>query len=133
MSKFGDFSAEAYEALRQAYADTTNNQPVEEEQTGYDLAGQNYKLETIDARPEYLKETGLWQYPDGTTDYEKPDPDTLITALQEGQGVDALDDEELDALVNEIMATDIDEVETDDEFGGHDGESAAAEAEEAGE
>ena len=104
MSKFGDFTHEAYQALREAYANEANN-PIEEENTGYNLAGQNYGLETVDARGEYLDKTGLWRYPTGTTDYEKPDPESLVTALQNE------DDEDLDALIDEIL----NEVEDDDE------------------
>jgi hypothetical protein len=114
----GDFSAEAYEALRAAYADQINA-PLEEENKGYDLAGQNYKLETVDARGEYLAsgKVPMWQYPTGTTDYEKPDPESLVTALQNE------DDEDLDALIDEIL----NEVEDDDESAGLDGEPATTE------
>ena len=98
MSKFGDFSADAYAALKEAYADQLNN-PIEEENTGYNLAGQNYGLETVDARGEYLAsgKVPMWQYPTGTTDYERPDPESLITALQDNE------DEDLDALIDEIL------------------------------
>ena len=99
MTSFGDFSASAYDALRAAYADQMKA-PLEEEQTGYDLAGQNYKLETEDARAEYTSKTGLWTYPSGHSDYEKPDPDSLITALQTTGGEE---EEEIDALIDEIL------------------------------
>ena len=116
MSKFGDFSADAYAALKEAYADQLNN-PIEEENTGYSLAGQNYGLETVDARGEYLDKTGLWQYPTGHTNYERPDPESLVTALQNE------DDEDLDALIDEIL----NEVEDNDESAGLDGEPTTAE------
>jgi hypothetical protein len=120
MSKgFGDFTAEAYDALREAYADQMTA-PLEEENEGYDLQGQNYKLETIDARAEYLDQTGLWQYPSGNSDYEKPDPDSLITSLEVEKG-----DADIDALIDEILGE-----EEDDEFTGYDGESTPIEEKE---
>ena len=120
MSKgFGDFTAEAYDALREAYADQMTA-PLEEENEGYDLQGQNYKLETIDARAEYLDQTGLWQYPSGHSDYEKPDSDSLITSLEVEKG-----DADIDALIDEILGE-----EEDDEFTGYDGESTPIEEKE---
>lgn len=118
---FGDFTSEAYDALREAYADQMNA-PLEEENEGYNLQGQNYKLETVDARAEYLTsgKVKLWEYPDGTTDYEKPDPESLITSLQATNE----DEDELDALIEEILGE-----ETDDESTGYSSESAITEEE----
>ena len=116
---FGDFTAEAYDALREAYADQMNA-PLEEENEGYNLQGQNYKLETIDARAEYLDKTGLWKYPSGNSDYEKPDPDSLVTSLQVEDG-----EEDIDTLIDEILGE-----EDNDESTGYDGESAPVEDEE---
>jgi hypothetical protein len=108
MNKFGDFNSEAYDALRAAYADQLSA-PLEEERTGYDLAGQNYKLETEDARGDYLGKTGLWSYPTGHSDYEKPDPDSLITALQTTGGGE---EEEIDTLIEEILGEETKDGET---------------------
>jgi hypothetical protein len=104
MTSFGDFSASAYDALRAAYADQLND-PLAEEESGYEVAGMNYKLETEDARADYLSsgKVPMWQYPTGTTDYEKPDPESLVTALQNE------DDEDLDALIDEILGEATDE------------------------
>ena len=107
MNKFGDFTSEAYDALRAAYADQLSA-PLEEENTGYDLAGQNYKLETEDARGDYLGKTGMWTYPSGHSDYEKPNPDSLITALQTTGGSE---EQEIDSLIDEILG----EEETNDD------------------
>lgn len=103
---FGDFNAAAYDALREAYADQMSA-PLEEENEGYNIQGQNYKLETVDARGGYLDKTGLWKYPDGTTEYEKPTAESLITSLQATNE----DEDELDALIEEILG----EEETTDE------------------
>jgi hypothetical protein len=123
MNKFGDFSADAYEALRSAYADQINN-PIEEENAGYDLAGMNFPLETEDASGDYLGKTGLWSYPSGHSDYEKPDPDSLITALQTTDSEEEIEDlideilgeeideeEEIDALIDEVLGEEIDDDE----------------------
>jgi hypothetical protein len=103
MNKFGDFTSEAYDALRSAYADQLSA-PLEEERTGYDVAGQNYPLETEDARGDYLKSTGLWKYPSGHSDYERPDPDSLITALRTTDGGEEDGgEEEIDSLIDELL------------------------------
>ncbi len=114
---FGDFNAAAYDALREAYADQMSA-PLEEENEGYNIQGQNYKLETVDARGEYIDKTGLWKYPDGTTEYEKPTAESLITSLQKGE------DEDIDTLIDEILGE-----ETNDEPTGHPSESATTEEE----
>ena len=104
MSKaFGDFTAEAYDALKAAYADQMKA-PLAEEENGYDLQGQNYPLETSDARGDYLEKTKLWKYPDGHSPYEKPDPESLVTALQPEEG-----DEGIDSLIDEILGEDNDD------------------------
>ena len=105
MTSFGDFTADAYDALRAAYADQLND-PLAEEESGYEVAGMNYKLETEDARSDYLKSTGLWTYPSGHSDYEKPDPDTLITALQTRGGQD---EDDIDTLIDEILGEETDD------------------------
>lgn len=107
MTSFGDFTADAYDALRQAYANQLND-PLAEEQAGYEVAGQNYGLETIDARNDYLKSTGLWTYPSGHSDYEKPNHDTLITALQTRGGED---EDDIDALIDELLGEETDDGE----------------------
>jgi len=122
MTKFGDFTSEAYDALREAYANESK-QPLEEEIKGYDLDGQNYPVETEDARATYLDKVPLWQYPTGHSDYEKPDPDSLITSLR-GEETTEEELEDIDALIDEILEGDddnddapIDEIlgdETDD-------------------
>ena len=101
MNKFGDFTSEAYDALRSAYADQLSA-PLEEERTGYDVAGQNYPLETEDARGDYLSsgKVPMWTYPSGHSDYERPDPNSLITALQKTGGGE---EEEIDSLIDEIL------------------------------
>ena len=106
MTKFGDFSSEAYDALREAYANETK-QPLEEEEKGYDLEGQNYPVETEDARATYLEKVPLWQYPTGHSDYEKPDPDSLITSLQEEETQEDIDD--LNSLIDEILGEENDD------------------------
>ena len=100
MAQFGDFNKESYDALREAYANE-GRQPLEEEEKGYDLEGQNYPVETEDARATYLDKVPLWQYPTGHSDYEKPDPDSLITSLQEDTSDEELED--IDALIDEIL------------------------------
>ncbi len=114
MAQFGDFNKEAYDSLREAYANE-GRQPLDEEEKGYDLEGQNYPVETEDARAPYLDKVPMWQYPTGHSDYEKPSPDSLITSLQETAEEEELGD--IDALIDEILS----EVEEDDESDGHTG------------
>lgn len=124
MSGFGGFSQEAYDQLRQSYAQQLLK-AEEAENAGVTIGQDRLGLETAPLRSPWLDKTGLWQYPDGRGDHldvQKKQVD-LLAALQkedEEEDVDlsTMSDEEIDSLIDEVLAEiddGEDEVEEDDE------------------
>ena len=60
----GDFSAEAYQQLREAY-DKEQQRQVDDEIAGTKLMGQEYGLETLPVDSPWADKIDLWKYPDG--------------------------------------------------------------------
>lgn len=137
MSGFGSFSQEAYDQLKEAYASQLL-EAEEIEKAGVKIGQDTLGVETAPFKADWLDKTGLWKYPDGKGDYtdRKQTPEDLLAALRDGDGnvavaaeeesdeeldLDALSDEELDAYIDEIMASideeegDADDSESDDE------------------
>ena len=128
MSGFGSFSQEAYDQLKEAYASQLL-EAEEIEKAGVKIGQDTLGVETAPFKADWLDKTGLWKYPDGKGDYtdRKQTPEDLLAALRDENGnvavateeesdeelnLDALSDEELDAYIDEIMAS-IDEEEGD--------------------
>lgn len=122
MSGFGSFSQEAYEQLQQAYAAQLQKAEETEEQ-GVKIGSDTLGVETAPVRSAWLDKTGLWQYPDGRgerQDVEQKQQD-LLAALRDSEGnlpaedeeleLSDMSDEELDAMIDEVLA----EIESDEE------------------
>jgi hypothetical protein len=130
MSGFGQFSQEAYDQLREAYADSlTQAEDVEKE--GIKIGGETLGLETAPFKADWLDKTGVWQYPSGKGDYQdaRQSPEDLMAALRDENGeiensssdadieneeedvdLESMTDEEFDAYINELLV----EMEDDD-------------------
>lgn len=135
MSGFGSFSQEAYDQLKEAYA-AQLLEAEEVENAGVKVGSDTLGVETASFKADWLDKTGLWRYPDGRGDYtdRKQTPDDLLAALRDEDGnvavateqeesdeelnLDDLSDEELDAYIDEIMASLDEEGEEDDELEG---------------
>jgi hypothetical protein len=124
MSGFGSFSPEAYAKLQEAYANELSK-AEEAEAAGVKIGNDTLGVETAPLRSAWLDKTGLWQYPDGKGEYQdkKQSPEDLLAALRNGEGevelpeeelsdeeaaaeLDSMTDEELDRLIDEILAED---------------------------
>lgn len=130
MSGFGSFSQEAYDQLREAYAQQLAR-AEEIEQAGVQIGSETLGVETAPVRSDWLDKTGLWKYPDGKGEYQDVEQkqQDLLAALRNEQGeietsdddqvdLSSLSDEELDAMIDEIVGEleeDDDEVDEDDE------------------
>ncbi len=121
MSGFGGFSPEAYDQLRQSYAQQLLK-AEEAEAAGVTIGQDRLGLETAPLKSPWLDKTGLWQYPDGRgehMDVQKKQLD-LLAALQRDEEDDvdlaSLSDEEIDSMIEEVLAEiDEDEVEEGEE------------------
>ena len=120
MSGIGSFSQEAYEQLRAAYASELLRAD-DQENAGVTIGKDSMGVETAAFNSMWLDKTGLWKYPDGKgedQDVEQKQQDLLaVLRNDDGEvvipsGID--DEEELDALVDEVLE-EIDENETDDD------------------
>jgi len=132
----GDFNAEAYQQLREAY-DKEQQRQVDDEIAGTKLMGQEYGLETLPVDSPWADKIDLWEYPDGkrSREDEKQSPDEILQIMRDAaqerveakkeaedpDGLDEMSDEELDEHVNKILAEagvedeDVDEESEDDE------------------
>lgn len=115
MSGFGGFSQEAYDQLRQSYAQQLLK-AEEAENAGVTIGQDRLGLETAPLQSPWLDKTGLWQYPDGRgehMDVERKQIDLLAALQQEEEEVDleSLSDEEIDSLIDEVLA----EIDGDDD------------------
>ena len=131
----GDFTQEAYQQLRAAYADSLSTQE-DQELEGKEIFGQKMTLETLPVNSPWRDKIKDWQYPDGKTEYQdgKQSPDEILQLMRdsvtEKKAADAeaeeMTDEELDAVLDEILnETDDDEEEDelDDDLIAEDEES----------
>ena len=124
----GDFSAEAYQQLREAY-DKEQQRQVDDEVAGTKLMGQEYGLETAPVDSPWADKIDLWKYPDGKQPREdvKQSPEEILQIMRDAaqervdakkeeedpDGLDEMSDEEFDAHIDKILADA--EVDTDEE------------------
>ena len=126
----GDFSQEAYQALREAYANELVTQEEAEIQ-GVSVMGQELSTETIPVDSPWLEKVGLEQYPSGKSAYsDEPQrtPEEVLEIMRasvakneedESEEVEeteeeSMSDEEVDNLIDSIL-DDEDEKEDDTE------------------
>ena len=115
----GDFSAEAYEQLREAYNKEQQRQ-VDDELAGTQLMGQQYGLETAPIDSPWADKIDLWQYPDGKRPHEdnKQSPDEILQIMRDAaqERIDAnKEPEETEEAEEEEEVTDEVETETETE------------------
>jgi hypothetical protein len=122
----GDFSAEAYQQLREAY-DKEQQKAVDDELAGTKLMGQEYGLETLPVDSPWADKIDRWEYPDGRSQYldKHQSPEEILEIMRQSaqervdakkaeedpEGVDEMSDEEFDAHIDKILAN----AEVDDE------------------
>ena len=116
----GDFTQEAYQQLRAAYADSLSTQE-DQELEGKEIFGQKMTLETLPVNSPWRDRIKDWQYPDGKTEYQdgKQSPDEILQLMRdsvvEKKTADAeaeeLSDEELDAILDQILEEGDDEAD----------------------
>ena len=127
----GDFSQEAYQALREAYANQLTGQD-EQELEGVQVMGQRMTMETLPVDSPWRDKIEKWQYPTGKSAYAdgpQKTPEEVLelmreaaaerdvadaAAAKEEDDIDSLSDEDLDAYVDNLLA-ELDEDEGDDE------------------
>ena len=127
----GDFSQEAYQALREAYANQLTGQD-EQELEGVQVMGQRMTMETLPVDSPWRDKIEKWQYPTGKsayTDGPQKTPEEVLelmreaaaerdvaeaAAAKEEDDIDSLSDEDLDAYVDNLLA----ELEEDEDYEG---------------
>jgi hypothetical protein len=136
----GDFTQEAYEALRSAYAGELTGQDEQEIQ-GVQVMGQRMTMETLPVDSPWRGKIESWEYPTGKSAYSdgpQKSPQEVLELMREAAAerdlaqaseedeeldVEGMSDEELDALLDEVLNDDeeldalLDEVLNDDEEG----------------
>jgi hypothetical protein len=117
----GDFSADAYEQLREAYSKENSDQRSVEER-GHDIMGLNLGLETAPVDSPWADKIDKWEYPTGKSQYldEHQDPAEILQimrdAAQERLDTDDVEEEEEETLeTDEEESEEIEEEEEDDE------------------
>jgi len=127
----GDFSAEAYQQLREAY-DKEQQRQVDDEIKGTQLMGQEYGLETLPVDSPWKDKIENWKYPSGKSAYtdEKQDPNEILRIMRDAaqERIDArktddeeeeveqpMSDEEFDKVVDDILEEEEEGDETDEE------------------
>jgi hypothetical protein len=139
----GDFTQEAYEALRSAYADQLSTQD-EQELAGVQVMGQKLTMETLPVDSPWRDKISPGEYPTGKsayTDGPQKTPEEILEIMREAAAdrdaaqasseeedlnVDDMSDEELDALLSEIL----DEDEAEDGLSDEELDAIIAEVEE---
>ena len=103
----GDYSAEALEAFRAAYAQQLASPDQE------DIANNSgLPTNTIANTSPWLETTGLWKYPSGKgpdDDLKQPfNPNSYLSdeVLDGGEDSESWSDEEVETLLNEILGPD---------------------------
>lgn len=132
MSGIGSFSQEAYEQLRAAYASELLRAD-DQENAGVTIGKDSMGVETAAINSMWLDKTGLWKYPDGKGEYQDVEQkqQDLLAVLRNDDGevvipsgiddevdLNSMSDEELDALVDEVL----EEIEEDEDEDGDDNE-----------
>ena len=119
----GDFSKEAYDQLREAYAKESATQ-LDVENKGVEIMGQKMTLETLPVDSPWKSKIPDWSYPSGKSEYldGKQDPAEVLAIMRgAAQEIDdAVKLEEAKELVAEAEESEDDEVvaeveETSDE------------------
>jgi len=134
----GDFSPEAYEALREAYANQ-QQEAVDAEIEGHDIMNLTLGLETGPVDSPWAGKIDRWEYPSGRGQHmdERQSPEEILELMREAaqERIDAraedekineddedvkevaeMSDEEFDSMVAEILEeTDNDEEEDDED------------------
>ena len=128
----GDFSQEAYEALREAYANELTSQE-EAELQGVNVMGQQLSMETLPVDSPWRGEIENWNYPSGKSDYqdgEQKTPEEVLEIMrasaarrdaEEAEEEEPMTEEEVDNLMDSIL-DDEDDTEDDSEETDDDGE-----------
>ena len=119
----GDFTQEAYEALRSAYAGELTGQDEQEIQ-GVQVMGQRMTMETLPVDSPWRDKIEAWEYPDGKSAYKdgpQKSPQEVLELMREAAAerdlaqasgeeeepdLDGMSDEELDALLDEVLSDD---------------------------
>jgi hypothetical protein len=119
----GDFTQEAYEALRSAYAGELTGQDEQEIQ-GVQVMGQRMTMETLPVDSPWRGKIESWEYPTGKsayTDGPQKSPQEVLELMREAAAerdlaqaseedeepnVEDMSDEELDALLDEVLNED---------------------------
>jgi len=113
----GDFSAEAYQQLRDAY-DKEQQRHVDDELAGTKLMGQEYGLETLPVDSPWADKIENWTYPSGKGQYldEHQSPEEILQIMRDAaqeridsqkeedpDGIDEMSDEEFDKYIDKIL------------------------------
>ena len=127
----GDFSAEAYEQLREAYAkEQQETRSVEER--GKDIMGLNLGLETAPVDSPWADKIDKWEYPSGKSQYldEHQDPAEILQIMRDSAQarLDAKKEEEEEEDLEEEELEEVEENEESED--GDDGDEEEVEAEE---
>ncbi len=132
----GDFTPEAYEQLREAYAkEQAEARTVEE--NGHDIMGLNLGLETAPVDSPWADKIEKWNYPSGKSQYldEHQDPAEILELMRnsaaeklEAQAEEPEEDEEVEE--DDDALEDEGEVEVEDEEEESDDEDEEEESEE---
>ena len=118
----GDFTQEAYQQLRAAYADSLSTQE-DQELEGKEIFGRKMTLETLPVNSPWRGKIKDWQYPDGKTEYQdgKQSPDEILQLMRDSvmerkaaEEPEELSDEELDAILDQILEEGDDEADDDE-------------------
>ena len=113
----GDFSKEAYDQLREAYAKESATQ-LDVENQGVEIMGQKMTLETLPVDSPWKSKIPDWTYPSGRSEYldGKQDPAEVL-AIMRGAAQEIDDAEKLEEakeLVAEAEAEESEEDETEE-------------------
>lgn len=123
----GDFSAEAYEQLREAYS-SEQQKAVDDELKGTQVMGMEYGLETLPVDSPWSDKIENWEYPSGKGQYidEHQSPDEIleimrgaaqerIDAKKKEEEEEEVTEEEFDKHIEELLSDDEDEDDEADE------------------
>lgn len=110
----GDFSPEAYEQLREAYAKQTNTQ-LDAETEGVKVGGQDMTLETMPVDSPWKSKIENWEYPNGRSQYMdgKQDPAEVL-ALMRGAAQEIDDAEKLEEAKEVVAEAEAEEAEAEE-------------------
>ena len=126
----GDFSQEAYDQLREAYAKESEDQRTAEEK-GFDIMGLNLGLETAPVDSPWADKIPNWSYPDGKSQYldKHQDPAEILQLMRDaaqervddsteesdGEEEEEVEETEEDTGEEEVEVSEEEETEDDEE------------------